>query len=448
MAGIFKAYDIRGEVGKDLDETIAFRLGRAFATFLGEKREVVVGRDVRKHSPSLSRAFAKGLLSSGCNVIDVGVVSTPVVAFATRYFGYDAGVAVTASHLPAQFNGFKFFDENANAISYESGIREVERLYNQGSFLEGKGSETSRADVLREYEAFLSSKLRFGEREFSVAIDCMHGVMGLIAPKILRNFTSSVYEIRCDASGNFTEHEPDPSKREHLALLASEVKERGCDLGLAFDGDGDRLAVVDENGHVVTPTRVFSLLLENELREREGSKVVVDFVSSLRILELIRELGGEPVICRVGHTYITRKLLESGATIAGELSGHYYYRELFGLDDALFAALKLLEYFSHTNKPLSKLVAKYEEYPMESIRVPIREELKFKFVEDLKRKFQEMGYQIDTLDGVKVVLSDGWLCVRPSNTEAKIAIVYEAKDRATFERLKNLAEEIISSIPR
>jgi len=448
MAGIFRAYDVRGEVGKELDENVAFKLGRAFATFLGGKKEVVVGRDVRKHSPLLSKSFVDGLLSSGCDVVNIGVTSTPVVAFATRYFGYDAGVVVTASHLPAHFNGFKFFDENANAISYESGIGEIEKIYTRGSFIEGKGREISRTDVLREYEAFLSSKLRFGEREFSVAVDCMHGVMGLIAPNVLRNFASSVEEVRCDASGDFVEHEPDPSKQEHLALLMSEVKEKECDLGLAFDGDGDRLAVVDENGNVITPTRVFSLLLENELRKREGAKVVVDFVSSLRIFELIRELGGEPVICRVGHTYITRKLLECNAIMAGELSGHYYYRELFGLDDALFAALKLLEYFSHSSQPLSKLVAKYEEYPMESLRVPIREDLKFKFVEDLKRKFEEMGYELDTLDGVKVVLPDGWLCVRPSNTEAKIAIVYEARNHATFERLKRLADEIVSSIPR
>ena len=454
MTGIFRAYDIRGRYGDEINETTAYNIGRAFATCLASETErrpkdVVVGRDVRNSSASLADSLIKGLTECNCNVIDAGMVSTPIVAFATRFFCYDAGIAVTASHLGREYNGFKFFDEHGVAISYEAGINEIEKNFVSNNYVASmyKGIVTKR-NVVENYYSFIKSKLNLVKTDISVAIDAIHGVMGLIAPPLLSDFCEVTETLRCDASGNFPEAGPDPSRLENLEMLKERVTESKCDVGFAYDGDGDRLAVVDEKGEVVSPTKIFALLIEHELKSHEEGKIVFDFVTSDAIKEWINQQGGVPLVCRVGHTYITRKLIEERAVIAGELSGHYYFKDMFGIDDALFASLKILEILQTRNEKLSKLCKNIPEYPMETINITVKEEKKFSFVEELRREFEERGYKCETLDGIKVHVDDGWLVIRPSNTENKIRIVYEAKSKHSFERLKEMAREIVIRAPK
>ncbi len=445
MAGVFRAYDIRGKVGSEINVFFANDLGKAFATLY--PGEIVIGYDVRKESPELAKAFAEGVISTGSKVIDIGFASTPLVAFATRFFCYDAGVSVTASHLSSEYAGFKFYDENAVAISYERGMRKIEETFHKQNFAVGKGTKIKR-EVINEYIRYIFYKLKIARDDFAVAIDCMRGVMGLIAPVCLREVCEELKKLRCDASGEF-DGAPDPSEAENLEVLKDAVKENGLEVGFAYDGDGDRLAVIDDRGEVVPPTIVFALLIENELgSDGKGKKVVVDVLTSDVIIESIEKAGAIPILCRVGTTYIMEKMFHEGATLGGELSGHYYFRQVFGLDDALFASLKLLEFLSRKKQRLSELRKRIKLPFLKKERVPVKKGEKHKFVEKLKERFEKLGYEMETIDGIKLRVRDGWICVRASNTEEKITIVYEGKTKSVFKKLENLANEIKSEIPQ
>ena len=443
---IFRAYDVRGVYPEELNEETALKIGGAFGTYnLGK---VVVGMDTRLSGPPLKQALTQGLLSTGAHVTDIGVVTTPMVIFATVFFGQDGGVMVTASHNPKEYNGFKFNNRRGIPISYESGIGEIQRIYEGGGFLKGEGRISSR-DIVDEYARFLLGKIRSRpSRGFKVVVDAGNGSAGPIYPRVLRELGVSVYELNCQPDGNFPSRDPDPTKKGSLLQLQRRVVEVGADLGLAYDGDGDRLAIVDEKGSIVESRKVFALLIDATLDRKPNAKIVHDILTSRAIEERIRAKGGIPIPCRVGHTYIAQKLSEEGAALAGELSGHYYFEETYGADDALFASSRLIEYLTATGKRLSDYGGDLPAYLAEDMRVSIRESEKYRYVEGLRQRFREQGYCIDCMDGVKVIFDEGWLALRPSNTEPKISIAYEAVDKEHFEEIKQLVKDIIDKRPQ
>jgi len=446
---LFRAYDVRGIYPTNVNELVALRIGKAFGTFNSGK--ITVGRDTRLSGPFLKKNLIDGLLSTGANVIDVGVTTSPVVMFATKLLGCDGGIMVTASHNTKEYNGFKFYRKDGIPISYESGINKIQKIFEKRDFAKGRG-KIEKQDIHTTYASFLLEKIKFKqEPSFKIVLDAGNGAAGRVYPNVLRKAGMTVIELFCNPDGNYPNHEPDPSKSENLAQIMEKVIETGADLGFAYDGDGDRLAVIDEKGRVVPTGIIFSIIIKNALSQNPGSKVVYTALDSQAIDDVIRMQGGVPIVCRVGHTYITQKLLEENATVAGEISGHYYFKETYGADDALFASLRIIESLVNSEKNLTDYSKEYPDYfsqTSEKFRFPIKSSEKFPFIEQLKRKFETQGYKIDTLDGVKVIFDDGWAMFRPSNTESIVSVSYEAKTEKAFNRIDDFVERVIATIPK
>ncbi len=284
-----------------------------------------------------------------------------------------------------------------------------------------------------------------------IVVDTGNASPGLIYPKVLRKIGVDVHELYCEPDGNFPNHQPDPTKKENMIDLQKKVLEVKADLGFAYDGDGDRLGVVDNGGKIVEPNKIFALLIKQVLTMKPKSKIVYDILSSMMIEDVIRRYKGIPVVSKVGHTYITQRMSEENAVLAGELSGHYYFKEIFFSDDALFASLKLIEFLKKSDKELKehfKDLAKYYSQVSEGMRIPVKESEKFSFIENLKRELRKEGYKIDTLDGIKIIFDDGWALLRPAHTESKISVAYESRSKEGFERIKKFVDKIIKRIPK
>jgi len=446
---IFRAYDVRGIYPTEVNEEVALKIGKAFGSFNPGK--IVVGDELRLSSPSLKKELIKGLLSAGATVIDIGTVTSPIVMFAIRHLKCDGGINVTASHNPKEYNGFKFYYKGGIPIDFETGLIKIQDILEKEKFSEGKG-KLIKKDIMKDYSDFILSMIKLKTPvKMKIVVDAGNGSIGRIYPKIFKRLGLDVYELFCEPDGNFPNHEPNPSKIENLSQLQEKVLELRADLGFAYDGDGDRLAVVDKNGGIVYVGVIFSILINNALKKEPGSKIIYTVLDSKAIDDVIREEGGIPVVSRVGHTYITQKMVDEGAVVAGELSGHYFFKETFGADDALFASLKVIETLVNSNKKISDFADKFPKYfsqVSEGLRISIKEIEKFNFIEKLKDDFKSRGFNLDTTDGVKILFDDGWALFRPSNTEPIISISYEAENKASFERIKNFVDDIIKRISR
>ena len=445
MAGIFKAYDIRGLYPSQLDETMARKIGQAFRTVLDEDdlahggHKVVVGRDMRSHSVPLQEALIEGLRASGLDVVDIGLATTPMSYFAVGSLGVAGGLQVTASHNPAAYNGIKMSKRDARPVSGDHGIPLLERMVASGDLptAETPGSYET-ADIFDAYADNLLGHLRRpeGARRLKVVVDAANG-MGAVYRPILERAGIELVPLYFELDGTFPNHEANPLKVENLADLAAKVKEQGADLGVSFDGDADRSAFVDERGEPVG-NDLTTALIAGELLEREpGSHIVYDLRSSRAVAEHIRESGGVPVRERVGHSFIKATLRDNGGVFGGELAGHYYFRDTYTADNALLAVFEVLNLLWETGQPLSALVA-----PL--LRYAKSQETNFQ-VEDKAGKMALLAERyadgaIDHLDGITVQYDDWWFNVRPSNTEPYLRLVAEA---ATEDQLDAKMSELI-----
>jgi len=440
MTGIFRAYDIRGTYGKDLTENTAFDVGAAFGTI--NKGTIAVGMDARLSSLSLKEKLIEGLISAGAKVLDFGTVSTPMLTFAVGSRKLDGGVMVTASHNPKDYNGFKMYVKGGMPLSYESGIIKMERLVKDGTFAKGKGT-AERTDIFEDYAKFLLRSVK-SKGKMKIVVDGGNGVAGKMNAEILRRAGYDVVELFCTPDGNFPNHAPDPSEPENLEDLKGVVEETGADLGLAFDGDGDRLGVVDRGGKEVKANDVFVVLAKQALQGKKGAKIVIDLSSSMAVADCVRAFGGTPIECKVGHTYIAQKMADTDAAFAGELSGHYFFREIFRSDDALYAGLRLLEFLSNGTSLQHETasIPRYFSELGEGNAIAVREEDKPKFMEKIMGFCRKKGYKTSDTDGVKITFEDGWALFRPSNTAPLVRYGFEARTRDGFERIKKTVEEI------
>jgi phosphomannomutase/phosphoglucomutase len=445
---IFKAYDIRGIYPSEIDEHVAYRIGATFGTLYPGK--IAVGCDTRLSGPQLKEYFINGVCSAGSDVLDIGVVTTPAVVFAIKQYNCDGGVNITASHNPKEYNGFKLFDNDAMPISYESGICTLgtifEKGFGQGDYREGAGSSSS-LGIKDDYCNFIQAKVKL-EKGLTVVIDASNGPAGVYAPDVFKRLGMVVYELNCMPDGNFPGHAPDPTKPENLRDAQSKVKAVSADIGVVYDGDGDRLAVIDADGRVIESRRIFSLLAQHLLEAKLGAKIVHDALMSGMAIDTINCNGGIAVPCRVGHTYIAQKMKEEAAELAGELSGHYYFKETSFADDAIFASLKIAELISQSGKGIAELVSDFPEYLSENVRVGVKESEKFSFIEQLKEDLAKEGYKLDILDGVKVIFETGWALFRASNTEPKISIAYESSDDEEFNTIKDFVQSVLERVPQ
>jgi len=429
---ISKAYDIRGVYPNEINEEIAAKIGSAFFKFTGAK-EIIVGRDMRNSSPALSQAAIKGIVAAGGTAIDIGMVSTPMVYFAVGRYGYGGGMATTASHNPAEYNGFKLCREKAIPISGDTGLKDIEATVgSMSSIPAGEKGRVVKRDVLSDYKKHILGFVKKIE-SLKVVIDAGNGMVGAFLPEIFKGLPCQIIPLYFEPDGSFPNHEANPLKDENIRDLKAKVVETKADFGAAFDGDGDRCMFVDERGERISSDTTTALIARELLKREKGSRVVYDLRSSWVLPEEIKKGGGRPVRERVGHSFIKATMRRENAIFGGELSGHYYYRDNFYADSGLITLVEVLNIVSSAKMKLSQLVSPLKRYYATG-------ETNFE-VEDKDGKMRELAQvfsdaKIDYLDGVTVEYGDWWFNVRKSNTEPLLRLNLEAKTKEGVEEGK------------
>jgi phosphomannomutase/phosphoglucomutase len=446
---VFREYDIRGLADRDLDDAFTVDLGRAIGTHLSRAggRRIALGRDVRLSSPRLHAALAEGLRQTPLTVIDIGVVPTPVLYFAPVHLDLHGGVMITGSHNPAPDNGFKIVRGRATIFGAE--IQALRQLVERRDFTGGTGtSETT--DVYDAYVAHARSCLRLGERRPKIVIDAGNGTAGLVAGRLYRELGCDVTELYCEPDGRFPNHHPDPTQPENVADLIAKVKATGAELGLAFDGDSDRLGVVDAQGRVIWGDQLMILFARAILAELPGATFVGEVKCSQAMYDEIGRAGGKAVMWKVGHSLIKTKMKELGAALAGEMSGHLFFAHRYlGFDDAIYAGARLIELLSREDRSLTDHV---DTLPVAvntpELRVELADDRKFEVVRAITarlRGHREVEEVID-LDGVRVRLPGGWGLVRASNTQPALVMRFEAESAARLAEIRALVEAELAAI--
>ena len=434
--GIFRAYDIRGVVEQSLTPEVVFEIGRAIgseAYYRGEQT-VVVGRDGRLSGPDLADALIRGLRSTGRDVKDIGQVPTPVLYFAAQYLGANSGVMVTGSHNPPEYNGLKIVLGGETLAS--DAIQDLHRRIEEGDLLTGDGSVET-IDVLPDYLERIKSDVQVA-RPLKVVVDCGNGVAGVAAPQLLKELGCEVVELFCEVDGNFPNHHPDPSKPDNLAPLIAAVREQGADLGLAFDGDGDRLGVVTSEGEIIWPDRLMMLFAMDVLSRNPGAQIIYDVKCSRHLAGIISEHGGEPLMWCTGHSLVKAKMKETGALLAGEMSGHIFFKERwYGFDDALYSAARLLEILANDHRSSSEVFAELpDSINTPELNVAMAEGEPAAFMEKLLNSAHFEGAQVATIDGLRAEFDHGWGLVRASNTTPCLVLRFEADDELALHRIQ------------
>jgi len=452
-ASIFKAYDIRGVVGQTIDEAFAEHLGRAFgseAVKAGE-RAVAVGRDGRLSGPGLAAALMKGLASTGLDVVDLGPVTTPMLYYvaATRsQYGCRSGIQVTGSHNPKDYNGFKMV--MAGRAIYGDEIQRLKQRIEAEDYVEAKG-RIGRMDVLAEYVHRIASDAKLA-RPMKIVVDSGNGIPGASSPQVLRALGCSVDEMYSRVDGNFPNHHPDPSKPENLAELIARVKATDAELGIAFDGDGDRLGLVTKDGQIIYPDRQLMLLAADVLKRNPGATIIYDVKCSQRLAPAIRAAGGVPMIYKTGHSLIKAKMAELKTPIAGEMSGHIFFGERwYGFDDATYCAARMLEILSRSKDPSAVLNALPTSFNTPELNVPCAEGEHHRVVTELQARVADGrirlgGADVNTIDGLRVDWPDGFGLIRASNTTPVLVLRFEGHTPDALQRVEALMMAVLVSV--
>ena len=438
-ASIFRAYDIRGVVGETLGPGIVRALGRAIGSEARDRAQptVVVGRDGRSSSPGLAEALVDGLRAAGRDVIDIGAVPTPVLYFATHYFNTGSGVMVTGSHNPPAYNGLKIMLGGETLSGAEIAALRTRLL--AGTLVAGAGA-CRREEVLDAYLRRVCRDIAPArERAFRVVVDCGNGIAGRVVPELVRALGHEVVELYCDVDGRFPNHHPDPSEPRNLRALIDAVRSERADLGLAFDGDGDRLGVVDAAGRIIWPDRQLMLFAADLLARVRGAEIVFDVKCSRHLGEFIAARGGVPVMWKTGHSFIKKKLRQCGAPLAGEMSGHIFFAERwYGFDDAPYAAARLLEILLADPRPPSEVFAELPAgISTPELRVDVQEGRPHRLVEALSQRASALGGRVTRIDGVRVDYADGWGLVRASNTTPSLVLRFEGDRPEALARIRS-----------
>jgi phosphomannomutase len=438
-ASVFKAYDIRGIVGTTIDEAFAEHLGRAFGTeaLAAGERAVAVGRDGRLSGPALAAALMRGLASTGLDVVDLGPVTTPMLYFvaATRgRHGCNSGIQVTGSHNPKDYNGFKMV--LAGRAIYGADIQRLPERMTAEDYAQGRG-RIGAMDIGAEYAARIARDCMLARR-MKIVVDCGNGIAGASAPGILRALGCDVTELYSEVDGDFPNHHPDPSKPENLAELIATVKRTKAELGLAFDGDGDRLGVVTKDGEIIWPDRQLMLFAADILQRQPGATIIYDVKCTQRLAPLVRAAGGTPLMWKTGHSLVKAKLRETGAPIAGEMSGHIFFAERwYGFDDATYTAARLLEILSRSTNPSAVLDALPTSHATPELNVACAEGEHHDVIERLRSRARFPGAdEVITIDGLRAEYADGFGLVRASNTTPMLVLRFEGHTAAALERIQ------------
>jgi len=446
---IFRSYDIRGIYPLEVNEEVAFLLGRAFIRFLNKKNpKIVLGRDNRLSSESLFKNLCQGILAEGGKILDVGLVPTPMFYFGVVKLGADGGIQVTASHNPPEYNGFKLVKERAFPIGKETGLKKIQRIVQSLASKKEEKTEIKKIrilkkDILKDYLDFcfkgFDSKNWKG---LKIVIDTANAVAGILLPELKKKLPCQVFPLFEKLDGSFPNHLPDPLKKENIKALSQKVKEIKADLGVAFDGDGDRVLFVDEKGRTVSGDLILALISFAILKEKPKLKILYDIRSSKIVREVIKKYKGKGYVCRIGHSFIKEKMRKKDIFFGGEFSGHYYTKRAFFSEDPLFVMFKILEILSQEKEKFSEILKPFKKY-FHSGEINFSIKDKEKVLEILEKKYQKG--KISKIDGLRVDFKDWWFLVRPSGTENLLRLVVEADNKKLMEEKKKELSQLISS---
>lgn len=439
---IFREYDIRGIAGESITEEVVERIGKAYGTMVAEDggTEVSVGYDCRKSSPAFRDALCEGITSTGVSVVDIGMVTTPMVYFSTFTSGVDGGVMVTASHNPSEYNGLKMC-VGQNSL-FGEGIQKIRESVEEGKFKTGTGKKRQ-SDIVERYLGFLEQNLHI-EPGIKVAADGGNGTAGVACPQILERFGCEVHELYMDPDGDFPNHHPDPTVEANLSDIKKKIMEAGLDVGLAFDGDADRIGIVDERGNSMSGDMLLLVYSLDLLETNPGATIIGDVKCSGNLFSRIREAGGNPIMWKTGHSIIKDKMKKENAELGGEMSGHIFFKNrFFGYDDAIYAGLRFLEILSKTGKKASELLTGLPKtFATPEIRIDCPDEIKFQVTEAVKKKLGEQNEVVD-IDGVRVEYPDGWGLLRASNTQPALVLRFEAQTESRLAEIRGIVEKTL-----
>jgi len=435
---IFRQYDVRGIVDRDLTPEVVEILGRGYGTYVAAKgvKKVSVGYDARLSSPSFCEALTRGIVSTGVDVVQIGLVPTPTLYFSLFDLDVGGGVMITGSHNPPEFNGFKL--GLGKTTIYGDEIQNVLQIIQSGQFAQGKGQVTEQ-DVGPAYMEEVARRVGKIARPLKMVVDAGNGAGGPFGPEILRRVGIDVVELFCDVDGHFPNHHPDPTMPEFLVDLIAKVQETDADLGVAWDGDADRIGVVDPQGRVVWGDQLMMLLSREVLAAQPGAPIIFEVKCSQGLVDEISRLGGEPIMYKTGHSLIKNKMKSLHAPLAGEMSGHIFFAdEYLGYDDALYATARFARLLAGQNKPLAALIDELPRYySTPETRVDCPEEQKFAIVEQMAAYFKA-NYDVIDVDGVRILFGDGWGLLRSSNTQPVLVLRFEAQTPERLEEIKGI----------
>jgi phosphomannomutase/phosphoglucomutase len=440
---IFREYDIRGVVDRDLTDDTVYTLGQAFGSYMQKYRanSLSVGGDVRLSTERFREQLIAGLLSTGVDVIDIGRVPTPVQYFSMHILPVQAGIMITGSHNPPDYNGFKMTLQNSPV--YGAAIQEIKAIIDSGSFVSGYGTRT-KTTVLEKYIEHIAGDIHI-ERHLKVVLDSGNGAASLAAHSLFKKMGVETIDLYDTPDGTFPNHHPDPTVVDYIQDLIKTVKSSNADLGIGYDGDADRIGVVDENGEIIWGDRLLVIFGRDIIKQNPGAQVIFDVKCSQALPDMISKFGGKPIMWKTGHSLLKKKMKESGAPLAGEMSGHIFFADrYFGFDDAIYASARLVELLSKSGLNASQLLDGVPQYfSTPEIRAETRDDdEKFRIAEEARNYFSN-NYKVIDIDGVRILFDDGWGLVRASNTQPVLVLRFEALSQ---DRLEAISELVISKL--
>jgi phosphomannomutase / phosphoglucomutase len=442
---IFREYDIRGIVDKDLTPSVARTLGQAMGTYFRRqgRRRTAVGRDCRLSSPAYAQALSAGLRAAGCDIVDLGTIPTPLLYFAVFYKNFEAGVMITGSHNPPEYNGFKIM--SGQDTLYGETIQEIYRLIRDDKLLTDREGTAAAYDLVPEYRDYVTAGIK-PARKLKVVIDAGNGTGGVVAVPIFKRLGAEVVELFCEMDGRFPNHHPDPTLPEAMDTLIRTVRSEKADFGIAYDGDADRIGVVDDEGHLIWGDQLLIFFARDILKSNPGRAIISEVKATQVLYDEIARLGGKPVMYKTGHSLIKKKIKEEKALLAGEMSGHIFFADRwFGFDDAIYSSARLYELLSATDVKLSAMLAGLPKtFSTPEIRIYASDEVKFKIVDEVRAELAKK-YPIIDIDGVRAVMPKGWGLVRASNTQAVLVLRFEAE---TEDDLAAIQKEVKGAVER
>lgn len=443
---IFREYDIRGITNSNLTEDIVYDIGRAFSTKMRKSgiQQVITGRDGRISSPAIEKSLSRGLQDGGSIVTSIGRVATPMLYYATEKLNTGTGIMITGSHNPPNYNGLKMM-LGGKTLSGDS-IQEIYQTIHDKAWVSGSGSE-SELSISSEYANEIVDQIKL-RKSLTVVVDCGNGVAGDFAPALLRKIGANVEELYCEVDGSFPNHHPDPTEPHNLQDLIKIVKKNKADIGLAFDGDGDRLGVVTNHGKIIWPDRLMMLFTKQILKETPRATIISDVKCSMDLSSVVERFHGNYIMWKTGHSHIKAKMSETKALLGGEFSGHICFKDKwYGYDDALYCAARLLQILANSTKTADEVFKEFpERYCTPEIKIPTTESEKFKIMDELIRKAEFPTATINPIDGLRVEFDNSWGLIRASNTSPVLVLRFEAKDQQNLMEIQLLFQQKLAEV--